>query len=171
MASNAVVFACANPVPEIYPHEAKEAGALVVATGRGDFPNQVNNSLGFPGILKGALTVRARKITDQMALAAATSLADSAEKKGISPEYIIPKMDEPEVFPIEAADVAVQAVEDGVARLELSRDEVFQIADREIRESQKMVHHLMDEGFIKEPPIEMLQDALKTAIEVVKAEG
>jgi malate dehydrogenase (oxaloacetate-decarboxylating) len=171
MANNAVVFACANPVPEIYPHEAKEAGALVVATGRGDFPNQVNNSLGFPGILKGALIVRARQITDKMALAAAKSLAESAEKKGISPDYIIPKMDEPEVFPIEAADVAVQAVEDGVARLELSRDEVFQIADREIRESQKMVHHLMDEGFIKEPPIEMLQDALKTAIEVVKAEG
>jgi malate dehydrogenase (oxaloacetate-decarboxylating) len=171
MASNAVVFACANPVPEIYPHEAKEAGALVVATGRGDFPNQVNNSLGFPGILKGALTVRARKVTDQMALAAATSLADSAERKGISPEYIIPKMDEPEVFPIEAADVAAQAVKDGVARRELSRDEVFRIAETEIMESRNLIHHLMTEGFIKEPPIELLEQALKTTVETVRAEG
>jgi malate dehydrogenase (oxaloacetate-decarboxylating) len=169
MAKNAVVFACANPVPEIYPHEAKAAGALVVATGRGDFPNQVNNSVGFPGILKGALIVRARKVTDNMALAAAKSLARSAEKKGLSPEYIIPKMDEHEVFPVEAADVAVQAVEDGVARIELSRDEVFRIAEKDIRESRELVQHLMKEGFIKEPPIEMLQQALDKTIEAVRA--
>jgi malate dehydrogenase (oxaloacetate-decarboxylating) len=171
MAKNAVVFACANPVPEIYPHEAKEAGALVVATGRGDFPNQVNNSLGFPGILKGALTVRARKVTDKMALAAAQSLADSAEKKGISPEYIIPKMDEHDVFPVEAADVAVQAVKDGVARIELSRDEVFKIAQKDIQESRNLIQHLMTEGFIKEPPMSMLEEALKTTIAAIRAEG
>jgi malate dehydrogenase (oxaloacetate-decarboxylating) len=170
MAKNAVVFACANPVPEIYPHEAKEAGALVVATGRGDFPNQVNNSLGFPGILKGALTVRARKVTDKMALAAAISLAESAEKKGISPEYIIPKMDEREVFPIEAADVAAQAVEDGVARRELSRDEVYRIADADIQESQKLIEHLMAEGFIKEPPLSMLQEALDKTVEAIRSQ-
>jgi len=86
MGEKSIVFTCANPVPEIYPYAAKEAGAYIVATGRGDFPNQVNNSLGFPGILKGALMVRARKITDNMAIAAAHSLADYAEKKGISPE-------------------------------------------------------------------------------------
>ena len=171
MASKAVVFACANPVPEIYPHEAKEAGAAVVATGRGDFPNQVNNSVGFPGILKGALIVRARKVTDKMALAAAKSLASSAERKGISPDYIIPKMDEPEVFPIEAADVAAQAVEDGVARRKLSRDEVLCIAEEEIMESRNLIHHLMNEGFIKEPPIELLEQALTTAIEAIRAEG
>ena len=171
MAKNSVVFACANPVPEVYPHEAKEAGALVVATGRGDFPNQVNNSLGFPGILKGALTVRARKVTDKMALAAAKSLADSAEKKGISPDYIIPKMDEHDVFPIEAADVAAQAVEDGVARLELSRDEVLRIAEKDITESRNLINHLMAEGFIKEPPMEMLEKALEMSIAAIRADG
>ncbi|HMA62799.1 MAG TPA: NADP-dependent malic enzyme, partial [bacterium] len=112
MADKPIVFACANPVPEIYPHAAKDAGAYVVATGRGDFPNQVNNSLGFPGILKGALMVRSRKITDNMAIAAAHSLADYAEKRGIGPDNIVPTMDEADVFPHEAADVAMQAIED-----------------------------------------------------------
>ena len=81
MAEKSIVFACANPVPEIYPYAAKEEGAFIVATGRGDFPNQVNNSIGFPGILKGALLVRARKITDNMAIAAAHSLAGYALQK------------------------------------------------------------------------------------------
>jgi malate dehydrogenase (oxaloacetate-decarboxylating) len=98
MAAKAIVFACANPVPEILPHSARKAGAFIVATGRGDFPNQVNNSLGFPGILKGALMVRARKITDRMAIAAAQALADFAEKRGLTPGYIIPTMDETAVF-------------------------------------------------------------------------
>jgi len=125
MAPRAIVFTCANPVPEIYPYAAKEAGAFIVATGRGDFPNQVNNSLGFPGILKGALLVRARKITDSMAIAAARSLASYAEKRGITPDSIIPTMDEVGVFPQEAADVAMQAIKDGVARVHLSYDEVY----------------------------------------------
>ncbi|HLP58702.1 MAG TPA: NADP-dependent malic enzyme, partial [Candidatus Deferrimicrobium sp.] len=98
MGTKPIVFACANPVPEIYPYAAKEAGAYIVATGRGDFPNQVNNSLGFPGILKGALMVRARKITDEMAIAAAYSMANFAEKKGIHPDHIMPTMDETGVF-------------------------------------------------------------------------
>jgi malate dehydrogenase (oxaloacetate-decarboxylating) len=106
-----------------------------------------------------------------MALAAARSLAESAERKGISPEYIIPKMDEPEVFPIEAADVAAQAVKDGVARRELSRDEVFRIAETEIMESRNLIHHLMEEKFIKEPPMELLEQALRKAIEAVRAQG
>ena len=76
MAKDAIVFACANPVPEIWPWEAKEAGAAVVATGRSDFPNQVNNSLGFPGIFRGTLDVRARTITDEMCFAAAQAMAD-----------------------------------------------------------------------------------------------
>ncbi|HPC84501.1 MAG TPA: NADP-dependent malic enzyme [Thermoanaerobaculaceae bacterium] len=164
MADKAIVFACANPVPEIYPHEAKEAGAYIVATGRGDYPNQVNNSLGFPGILKGALIVRARKITDNMAVAAARSLAESAERKGLSPEYIIPKMSESEVFPEEAAAVAAQAVADGVARIEVSREEVYRIAERDIQEAQRLHRHLMDSGFIKEPPAELLEEALRRAI-------
>ena len=81
MAPQPIVFACANPTPEIYPHEAHQAGAAIVATGRGDFPNQVNNSLGFPGILKGTLLVRARQITDTMALAAARAIAAFAERQ------------------------------------------------------------------------------------------
>ncbi len=85
MAPKSIVFACANPVPEIYPYEAKEAGATIVATGRGDFPNQVNNSVGFPGILKGALLARARAVSDGMAIAAARSLAGFAERRGHRP--------------------------------------------------------------------------------------
>ena len=81
MAKDAIVFACANPVPEIWPWEAKEAGAVVVATGRSDFHNQVNNSLGFPGIFRGTLDVRARTITDEMCFAAAKALADHVGDK------------------------------------------------------------------------------------------
>ncbi len=168
MAKKAIVFACANPVPEIYPYAAKEAGAYIVATGRGDFPNQVNNSLGFPGILKGALLVRARKITDEMAISAAYSLAKFAEKKGIHPEYIIPTMEETEVFAQEAADVATQAVEDGVARIKLSWDEVYKKALQDIEEARAIVKLLMDKNFIKKPPIKLIEDALKKAIEAVK---
>ena len=103
----------------------RKPGAYIVATGRGDFPNQVNNSMGFPGILKGALLVRARKITDEMAIAAAYSVANFAEKKGITPDYIMPTMDETEVFAEEAADVAMTAIANGVARVTPTRDEVY----------------------------------------------
>lgn len=167
MNEKAIVFACANPVPEIYPYAAKEAGAYIVATGRGDFPNQVNNSIGFPGILKGALMVRARKITDNMAIAAAHSLADYAEKRGIDPENIVPTMDEAGVFPEEAADVAMQAIRDGVARIELSREEVFKKAAEDIKDSRDMINHLTETGFIKTPPQEMLDSALDWAIQQV----
>jgi malate dehydrogenase (oxaloacetate-decarboxylating) len=160
MADKAIVFVCANPVPEIYPYAATEAGAFIVATGRGDFPNQVNNSLGFPGILKGALMVRAKKITDHMAIAAAHSLADFAEKRGISPDNIIPKMDETEVFIQEAADVAMQAIKEGVARVSLSREQASSKARNDIDYSRKITHELVSCGFIKPPPQEMLQEVL-----------
>ncbi|MCD6497451.1 MAG: NADP-dependent malic enzyme [Deltaproteobacteria bacterium] len=168
MADKAIVFACANPVPEIYPHAAKEAGAFVVATGRGDFPNQVNNSLGFPGILKGSLTVRAKKVTDAMAVAAARSVAATAEKRGLTPEYIIPLMDEPGVFPDEAAAVAAQAIEDGVARTPKTPDEVRAIAQRDIDFSRGLVTHLMEEGFIKQMPQGLLEQAMTNAIETIR---
>ncbi|MDD3568247.1 MAG: NADP-dependent malic enzyme [Bacteroidales bacterium] len=160
MAPKSIVFVCANPVPEIYPYAAKEAGAFIVATGRGDFPNQVNNSLGFPGILKGALIVRAQKITDEMAIAAAHSLAKYAEKRGVNPENITPTMDEADVFPVEAADVAMQAIKDGVARRVVTWDEAYQIAKKDIEYSRSLTHSLSDNGFITNPPQEMLQDAL-----------
>ena len=164
MAPKAIVFACANPVPEIYPYEAKAAGAFIVATGRGDFPNQVNNSVGFPGILKGALLVRARKITDNMAIAAAHSLADYAEKRGINPDDIIPTMDEAAVFPTEAADVAAAAIKDGVARIHMSWDEVYKRAQNDITNARRLTQHLMDEGFIPKVPEGMVQDALDWAV-------
>lgn len=167
MADKSIVFACANPVPEIYPYKAKEAGAFIVATGRGDFPNQVNNSIGFPGILKGALLVRARKITDNMAIAAAHSLAAYAENRGINPENIVPNMNEASVFPEEAADVAMQAIEDGVARVTMTRDEVFRIAEKDIKHARDITHHLADKGFISEPDPSMLEEALQWAISQV----
>jgi malate dehydrogenase (oxaloacetate-decarboxylating) len=167
MGDKSVVFACANPVPEIYPYAAKEAGAYVVATGRGDFPNQVNNSMGFPGILKGALMVRARKITDEMAIAAAHSVANFAEKKGIDPDYIMPTMQETEVFAVEAADVAMQAIKDGVARIELTWDEVYKTTLADIQEARAAIDLLQDNGFIQPPDLKMLEEARDKAVAAV----
>ncbi|MBN1988728.1 MAG: NADP-dependent malic enzyme [Bacteroidales bacterium] len=168
MADKAIVFPCANPVPEIYPYRAKEAGAYIVATGRGDFPNQINNSLGFPGILKGALMVRASKITDNMAIAAAHSLASYAEKRGINPENIVPTMDEADVFPVEAADVAMQAIKDGVARYQMTWDEAYNQAKKGIDYSRSFAHKMQDEGFINNPPQEMLTEALEWTIKAIE---
>ncbi|MCZ7540662.1 MAG: NADP-dependent malic enzyme [Anaerolineae bacterium] len=152
MAKDAIVLAGANPIPEIWPWEAAEAGAAVVATGRSDFPNQVNNSLGFPGIFRGALDVRARTITDEMAIAASETLAHMAEEKGLSPDHLLPTMDEWEIFPREAAAVAVKAVEQGVARLTTTYDEEYERASEMIRQAREMTHLLMREGFIVEGP-------------------
>src|SRR5512146_2760864 len=114
MNKDAVVFACANPVPEIWPWEAKEAGAAVVATGRSDFPNQVNNSLGFPGIFRGTLDVRARTITDEMCIAAAEALAAAAPDGGMNPRSILPTMQGWEVYAREAVAVGMKAQEQGI---------------------------------------------------------
>jgi len=169
MAAKSIVFACANPVPEIYPYAAKEAGAYVVATGRGDFPNQVNNSIGFPGILKGALMVRARKITDEMAIAAAYAVANYAEKKkGINPDYIMPTMEETEVFAVEAADVAMQAIKDGVARVKMEWDEVYKTTLADINDARAMIDLLQTNDFIKAPHLKMLAEARDKAVAAVK---
>lgn len=150
MAKDAIVFACANPVPEIWPWEAKEAGAAVIATGRSDFPNQVNNSLGFPGIFRGTLDVRATTITDSMCLAAANALGSMAEEKGLTPEYILPTMDEWEVFPREAAAVAVQAVKEGIAMKPMTYEEELKNAEEIIRRSREITNTMMSEGYIPE---------------------
>ncbi len=163
-----IVFVCANPVPEIYPYAAKEAGAYIVATGRGDFPNQINNSLGFPGILKGALLTEAKEITDNMAIRAAYSLAEFAEQRGITPDNIVPTMDETEVFPKEAADVAMQAIEDGVARHILTWQEAYDKAKEGIDNARTSTHLLIEEGMIKSPPPELLEEALAWTIEQFK---
>jgi malate dehydrogenase (oxaloacetate-decarboxylating) len=152
MASEAVVFVCANPIPEIWPWEAKDAGARIVATGRSDFPNQVNNSLGFPGIFRGTLDVRAKTITDEMCIAAAYELAKTAQDRGLHDDYLIPTMDEWEVFPREAVAVALKAIEQGVARVELGRDELHEQASRIIGRARGEIQLLMDEGFIPPAP-------------------
>jgi malate dehydrogenase (oxaloacetate-decarboxylating) len=151
MNKDAIVFACANPVPEIWPWEAKEAGAAVVATGRSDFPNQVNNSLGFPGIFRGTLDVRARTITDEMCFAAAKALADQIGD-ALDENHILPGMDDWEVFPREAAAVGMKAQEQGVARLEVSYEDLLNHASSIIKRSRDMTDMLMREGFIPEPP-------------------
>jgi malate dehydrogenase (oxaloacetate-decarboxylating) len=150
MAEDAIVFACANPVPEIWPWEAKAAGARIFATGRSDFPNQVNNSLGFPGIFRGALDVRASTITDEMCFAAAKALADHVGDR-LDEQQILPTMDDWEVFPREAAAVAMKAQEQGVAKLQLSYDELFDQARRIIKRSRDLTHMMMDQEFIETP--------------------
>ena len=167
MARNAIVFACANPVPEIYPYAAKEAGALVVATGRGDFPNQVNNSLGFPGILKGALLVRAKKITDAMAIAAAETIAGFAERQGLAPDRIMPLMTDEAVFSETAAAVARQAAADGVARRALAPEQVQEKARKDIAEAHRALDLLMTSGLIPPPPEAMIRRCLDAAIAAV----
>jgi malate dehydrogenase (oxaloacetate-decarboxylating) len=152
MNEDAIVFPCANPVPEIWPWEAKEAGARVVGTGRSDFPNQLNNSLGFPGIFRGVLDCRATTITDEMAIAAAQELARCARDRGVTEESIVPTMDEWEVFPREAVAVGVKAQEQGVARLKLSREELQAKAEDRIRQARDMTKYLMDRGLIPAVP-------------------
>lgn len=117
MAKDAIVFACANPTPEIFPNEAKEAGARIVSTGRSDFPNQVNNVLAFPGIFRGAFDVRARDINDEMNMAAAKAIASLVSDEERSEEYIIPKPFDERVKSVVAEAVAAAARRTGVARL------------------------------------------------------
>ena len=146
----AAVFALANPVPEIWPDEAKETGAKIVGTGRSDFPNQINNSLGFPGIFRGALDVRATKITDGMAVAAAHELAKIGEEEELSEDKILPTMDDWKIFAREAAAVAVAALEEGVARKYITWDEEYEHALGIIENSIESLKLLVDNGRIKE---------------------
>lgn len=151
MAKDAIIFACANPVPEIWPWEAHKAGARIVATGRSDFPNMVNNSLGFPGIFRGALDVRARTITDEMCYVAAQALADQIGDR-LDEEHLLPDMDEWEVFPREAAAVGAKAQEQGLARVQMSYEELFQHAHDVIQRSRNLTQAMMNQGFIPEAP-------------------
>jgi malate dehydrogenase (oxaloacetate-decarboxylating) len=152
MNEQAIIFPAANPIPEIWPWEAKAAGARVVGTGRSDFPNQVNNSLVFPAVFRGVLDVRARTITDEMAIAAAQEIARFAEERGIDEDNIMPTMDEWEVFPREAVAVAMKAQEQGVARLALAPDELYRQAEAKIRQARDMIQVLMDSGIIPPAP-------------------
>lgn len=124
MADDAIVFAAANPVPEIWPWEAEAGGARIVATGRSDFKNQINNSLGFPAVFRGALDVRATRITDEMCIAAAYAIAQYAEEQGLSEATIIPRMEEREMYVREAVAVGMKAIEQGMAEQEMSAEEL-----------------------------------------------
>jgi len=154
MADDSIVFACANPIPEIWPWEAKEAGARIVATGRSDFPNQVNNSLGFPAIFRGVLDVRAKTVTDDMCIAAAQELAKFAEERGMNEEDILPRMEEWEVYPREAVACALKSIDQGVARIKPSRQELYDRAKAIIQNARESTMLLMKQNLIKPMPPE-----------------
>jgi malate dehydrogenase (oxaloacetate-decarboxylating) len=172
MAPKSIVFACANPIPEIYPYEAFQAGAAVVATGRSDFPNQVNNSLCFPGLLKGALLVRASRITDGMAIAAAREIAKTrVDIGGLASDNLLPTMEDVEVFPRVAGAVAEQAVKEGVARIPMERAAVEAQAREDIAEARATTELLMREGLIKPPPKELIDRVLGETVTEISTLG
>jgi len=148
MAKDAICFTCANPIPEIWPWEAKEAGARVVGTGRSDFPNQVNNSIGFPAIFRGVLDVGAKTITDEMCIVAANSLAKFAEERGISEDNICPKMDEEEAYIQEAVDIGMEAQKEGIASIQISREELRKKAESMIKSAKEQADALVKAGCI-----------------------
>ena len=117
MNKDAIIFACANPTPEIFPEDAKAGGARVISTGRSDYPNQINNVLAFPGIFRGTFDVRASDINEEMKMAAAMALAGLISDEDLSADYIIPQAFDPRVGPAVAAAVAEAARKSGVARL------------------------------------------------------
>ena len=151
MNKDAIVFVCANPVPEIWPWKAREAGARIVCTGRSDFPNQVNNSLVFPGIFRGALDVHARTISDEMCIAAAYELANTARDRGLDAENLLPTMDDWKVVPRIARAVAVKAMEQKFARIELSEEEIYDRAKKIINRSRNQTEYMMEKGLIPLP--------------------
>ncbi len=148
MAKDAICFVCANPIPEIWPWEAKEAGVRVVGTGRSDFPNQVNNSIGFPAIFRGVLDVGAKTITDEMCIVAANSLAKFAEERGISEDDICPRMDEEEAYIQEAIDIGMEAQKEGIAAMTVSREELRKKVEPMIKNAKEQVDALVKAGLI-----------------------
>jgi len=151
MARDAVVFACANPTPEIWPWDAADAGARIVATGRGDFPNQLNNSLAFPGIFRGALDVRARSISEGMAIAAAGALAAVARAGGLSEERVLPHMSEIDAHVQVAVATARAAEGEGLAQIAVAADLEASVRGR-IEAARTMAALLLREGLIAPPP-------------------
>ncbi|MDR1792232.1 MAG: NAD-dependent malic enzyme [Bacteroidales bacterium] len=164
MAQKAIVFVCSNPVPEIYPCDAMDAGAFIVATGRGDFPNQANNSICFPSVLKGTLLVRSRKITDTMTLAAAHAIADFACKKGLRPDNIVPKMTDTELFPLTASEVGYQAVKEGLARISMSKEEIYTHAKHDIQYAQQLIKTMEEKHFLQQPDKQLILSVLNETI-------
>jgi malate dehydrogenase (oxaloacetate-decarboxylating) len=152
MRPDPIVFALANPVPEIWPSAAHEAGAKVVATGRSDFPNQVNNSLIFPAVFRGVLDARARKIPDEIVIAAAQALAGWTRSRDLTVDHRIPTMEEAEAFPHVAAAVATKCVELGIARRRLSAEEFLERARQRMERPHSVAAALAHAGLIRPMP-------------------
>jgi len=152
MRKDAILFACANPVPEVWPWAALEAGVRIVATGRSDFPNQVNNSLAFPGIFRGVLDVRARTVSEAMVIAAADTLAEAARASGLREDRILPGMDDWQVAARIAAATGVAAVREGLAAHPVDADGLFQSACQTISAAREATQVLMRAGLIAAPP-------------------
>ncbi len=149
MADKAIVFACANPVPEIWPWEASAAGAYVVATGRSDFPNQVNNSLGFPGVFRGTLDVRAQTITNEMCIAASIELAQCIKPSALKPTRILPPMDDCDVPPRLAVAVGMKAQQQKIAGHKISAEKIYRDAKTIIARSRAITTTMMKKRLIK----------------------
>jgi malate dehydrogenase (oxaloacetate-decarboxylating) len=146
MAEGAIVFACANPMPEIWPAAARAAGAFIVATGRSDFPNQVNNSLVFPGLFRGVVDTGARRITDGMILAAMRELASATEAGGLTAERILPPMSDRELPIRLAVAVGLAAQREGVAARKISAEAIRLQAERIIQRARVTLEVLGREG-------------------------
>jgi malate dehydrogenase (oxaloacetate-decarboxylating) len=154
MAARPIVFALANPLPEIWPADARAAGAAVVATGRSDFPNQVNNSLVFPAVFRGVLDARARSIPDEIVMTAARELARHARDQGLRADHLLPTMDERAVFPHVAAAVAVRANELGIARTHRTREEFLAHAEAVMGRPARLARALARSGLTLPMPDE-----------------
>ncbi len=142
MNNDPIIFAMANPDPEIMPDDAKAAGTKVIGTGRSDFPNQVNNVLAFPGIFRGALDVRATRINERMKVAAAKAIASLVTKEELNPDYVIPGPFDDRVAPIVASSVAKAAMESGVARIHVDPE---QIAEKNKKPNQGLIAGVLRE--------------------------
>lgn len=150
MSKNAILFALSNPVPEIWPKEAKEAGMRIIATGRSDFPNQVNNSLLFPSIIRGVLDVRSKAVPDEVIISAARELASYTEKNGtLSDNHILPTMMDWEIYPLVASAVGETCVKMGISRVKLSRSELRNRSQEIIQKAQKMITFLQKSNLIE----------------------
>ncbi len=145
MSEKPIVFACANPLPEIWPEDAKAAGAFIVATGRSDFPNQVNNSLGFPGLFRGVLDVRASRITDDMCIEVAEAIAGYGEKRKLDENHILPSMDDLGLFEHSAMAAGMAAVKEGLNRIPITTEELRKKIRSRLDESHDMFKRLMKE--------------------------
>ncbi|HXQ93849.1 MAG TPA: NADP-dependent malic enzyme [Thermoplasmata archaeon] len=154
MAPKPIIFALANPVPEIWPAAAHDAGAAIVATGRSDFPNQVNNSLIFPAVFRGVLDARAKSIPDDIVLAAARELAKHAKDRGLTAQHLLPTMDELAVFPHIAAAVGTEAVRLGIARKKHTPEEFLELAKERMARSGRVVRALAQAGLTAPMPDE-----------------